>query len=55
VDAEQEVGVPRSNPAELAERHDRIVAALVRGDDSGVADTVRRHFDEVRGRLAPER
>ncbi|MEN3360441.1 MAG: hypothetical protein V7637_4423 [Mycobacteriales bacterium] len=55
VDAEQEVGVPRSNPAELAERHDRIVVALVQGDDSGVADTVRRHFDEVRGRLAPER
>lgn len=51
VDAEEDVGTRRSEPAALAERHARIVTALLDGDGSSVEETVRRHFDEVRDRL----
>ena len=51
-DAEAEVGSRRSEAAALAERHARIVGALLDGDRPAVEESVRRHFDEVRDRLA---
>jgi DNA-binding FadR family transcriptional regulator len=46
------IGTRRSDAAELTDRHERIVSALVAGDESAAEDAVRHHFDEVRARLA---
>jgi DNA-binding FadR family transcriptional regulator len=52
---EHVIGTRRTDAAELAERHERIVSAIVARDEAGAEDAVRRHFDEVRARLADSR
>ena len=53
--AEHVIGERRSDAAALAERHDRIIVAVLAGDEAQAEDAVRRHFDEVRERLSPAR
>lgn len=53
--AEPVIGTRRSDAAELTDRHERIVSALVAGDETAAEDAVRHHFDEVRARLADSR
>ncbi|MFG1921673.1 FadR/GntR family transcriptional regulator [Cryptosporangium sp. NPDC048952] len=50
--AEQSIGERSSDASALAERHERIVDALLTGDGEVVEEAVRRHFDEVRERLS---
>ncbi|HEY0937110.1 MAG TPA: FadR/GntR family transcriptional regulator [Trebonia sp.] len=49
---EHVIGTRRSNAAELVDRHERIVAALVAGDETAAEEAVRHHFEEVRARLS---
>ena len=49
--AEHVIGERVSDAAALAERHDRIIAAVLAGDEAIAEDAVRQHFDEVRARL----
>jgi DNA-binding FadR family transcriptional regulator len=53
--AEHVIGKRVSDAAALAERHDRIIAAVLAGDEAVAEDAVRQHFDEVRARLAQSR
>ncbi|WP_232668482.1 FadR/GntR family transcriptional regulator [Pseudonocardia sp. TRM90224] len=48
--AEAEIGGPGASAASTAERHQRIVDALMQGDADAAAEAVHRHFDEVRRR-----
>ncbi|TQS40632.1 FadR/GntR family transcriptional regulator [Cryptosporangium phraense] len=50
--AEPSIGERSETAAALAQRHERIIDALLTGDGAAVEDAVRRHFDEVRERLA---
>jgi DNA-binding FadR family transcriptional regulator len=52
---EHVIGARRSDAAALADRHERIVTALVDGDETAAEDAVRHHFDEVKARLAESR
>ncbi|MFI5960378.1 FadR/GntR family transcriptional regulator [Cryptosporangium sp. NPDC051539] len=49
--AEPSIGVRSEDASALAERHERIVDAVLTGDSDAVEEAVRRHFDEVRDRL----
>ncbi|GIJ60180.1 FadR/GntR family transcriptional regulator [Virgisporangium aurantiacum] len=53
--AEHQVGERRSDGNALADRHRAVVDALAGGDPAAAEDAVRRHFDEVRERLARAR
>ncbi|GAB3567480.1 FadR/GntR family transcriptional regulator [Amycolatopsis endophytica] len=48
------IGAPRTPADALVAKHQLIVDALAAGDPAVIADAVRRHFDEVRGRLEPD-
>lgn len=50
--SEQQIGERRESDDALADRHSAVVDALVAGDRADAEDAVRRHFDEVRERLA---
>jgi DNA-binding FadR family transcriptional regulator len=49
---EHVIGTRRSDAAELTDRHQRIVAAILAGDEAAAEEAVRHHFDEVRARLS---
>ena len=49
--AEGELGGPKSTPIKTAKRHQLIVDALVSEDPDLAAESVQRHFDEVRVRI----
>jgi len=52
---EHVIGTRRTDAAELVDRHERIVTAVVAGDAAAAEEAVRLHFDEVRARLDASR
>jgi DNA-binding FadR family transcriptional regulator len=51
-DTEHVIGTRRTDTAELCDRHQRIVDALLSRDEGAAEEAVRHHFDEVRARLS---
>jgi DNA-binding FadR family transcriptional regulator len=49
--AEGELGGPTSSPSNTARRHQLIIDALTSGDADAAAESVHRHFREVRKRI----
>jgi DNA-binding FadR family transcriptional regulator len=48
------IGTRSNDAAELVERHERIITALLAGDEGAAEQAVRLHFDEVRARLSEQ-
>jgi len=46
------IGAPSSTPELLVAKHAEIVTAIGSGDGEAIGHAVRRHFDEVRGRVS---